>query len=99
MTVGAITLVMAAGTGLRAVFGLDRMDTDKIAAVIFGHVVALEGHLAQVYVNAAAGVTIAAECLGVAFCTVAAGLAGQCPVFTHPVSVLVVFSCPVIIMG
>lgn len=99
MTIRAITLVMAACTGLRTVFCLDRMDADKVAAVVFGHIVALKRYLAQVYVNTAAGVTIAAECLGVAIGTVAAGLTGQCPVFAHPVGVLVVFACPVIVMG
>lgn len=99
MTIRAITLVVAARTGLRTIFCLDRVNTDKIAAMVFGHVVALKRNFAQVYVNTAAGVTIAAECLGVAIGTVAAGLTGQCPVFTHPVGVLVVFACPVIVMG
>lgn len=99
MTVAAELLVVAADTGLLIVFGLDRVDADKVAAVVFRHVVALEGRGAQRRIYATADMAIVTERLCMAFDTVGAGLAGQGAVFPHPVGVLVVPACPVVVMG
>lgn len=99
MAVAAELLVVAADTGLLVVLGLDRMDADKIAAVVFRHVVALEGWCTQCRVHAAAGMTVITERLSMALNAVCTGLACLGTVFPHPVGILVVSACPIIVMG
>lgn len=99
MAIAAVFLVVAAGTGLGIILGLDRVHTDEITSVILGDIVFLEAVFAKFNVSATTKMAIRAEGLGMAFNAVGTTSAGYCPVFTHPVSILVVFSGPVIIMG
>lgn len=99
MAIAAVFLVVAAGTGLGIILGLDRVNTDEITAVVFGDIVLLEAVFAKFNVSATTEMAIRAEGLGMAFNAVSTTPAGYCPVFTHPVSILVVFSGPVIVMG
>lgn len=99
MAVAAVFLIVTTGTGLGIVLGLDRVDTDEVTAVILGNIVLLKAVFTQFNISATAKMAITAKCLGMTFNTVCTTLAGYCPVLTHPVGILVVFSGPVVVMG
>lgn len=89
MAVVAVGRLMTAVAALGVIQGLDRVDAQEVRAVVLGDVVALEGTSGQVPLNAAAGVAVETPGLGVALGAVAARLARQNPVTTHPVAVMV----------
>ena len=99
MAIAAVFLVVTTYAGLGIVLGLDRVNTDEITAVILGNIVLLEAVFAQFDISATTEMAIAAECLCMTFNAVGATFAGYCPVFAHPVGILVMFSGPVVVMG
>ena len=99
MAIAAVFLVVTTYAGLGIVLSLDRVNTDEVTTMILGNIVLLEAVFAQFYISAATKMAIAAKCLGMTFNTVSTTLAGYCPVFAHPIGVLVVFSGPVVVMG
>lgn len=61
MAVATELLVVAANTGLLVILGLDRVNTDKVAAVAFGGVITLECVGAQIGIRTTTCMTISTE--------------------------------------
>lgn len=99
MAIGAESLIVTTDTGLGIVLGLDRVDADKVRAMVFGNIVALERLFTQIDVNATASMTLVTERLGMTVGTVSASLACCGTMISHPVAVLMMFASPVIIVG
>lgn len=99
MAIGAESLIVTTNTGLGIILGLDRVDADKVSAMVFGNIVALERLFAQINVNAAASVALVTKRLVVAVGTVSASFACCGTMISHPITVLMMLSSPVIIVG
>ena len=66
VAISAVLLVVTTQTGLWAVLGFNRMDTDEVAAMILQQIVQLESSSVEFGINAAAGVAVTAKRLGMA---------------------------------
>jgi len=64
VAISAVLLVVTTQTGLWAVLGFNRMDTDEVAAMILRQIVQLESSSVEFGINAAAGVAVIAVRLG-----------------------------------